>query len=218
VLAEELDLGTPVIVLEPSCASVFLDELQNLFPNTERARRLREQTQLFGEFLMSEGVPLPPLSGRALLHGHCHHKSLGVLDRDKGLLRTMGMDVSVPDSGCCGMAGSFGFEQDKYEVSVACGERVLLPAVRAASPDTIIVSDGFSCREQISQLTDRTALHTAEVLRYAIGQDQTHGRRIEDGIAAGRNTAVRNSMRRTLALAVGSLAAVTAEWILRRHK
>ncbi|MEO8352568.1 MAG: FAD-binding oxidoreductase, partial [Chthoniobacteraceae bacterium] len=99
--------------------------------------------------------------------GHCHQKSVLNMACETDLLKKVGLDCDVPDTGCCGMAGSFGFEADKYEVSKACGERVLLPAVRAAGKDTLIIADGFSCREQIEQLTDRHALHTAQVLKMA---------------------------------------------------
>jgi Fe-S oxidoreductase len=87
---------------------------------------------------------------------------------DRELLARLGLDFEVLDSGCCGMAGAFGFEADHYEVSVACAERALLPAVRSASPDTLLLADGFSCREQISQLTGRGTLHLAEVVRGAL--------------------------------------------------
>jgi Fe-S oxidoreductase len=107
-----------------------------------------------------------------LLHGHCHHKALMTLTDEEALLRSMGVELNSPDSGCCGMAGSFGFERDKYQMSRAIGERVLLPAVREAAPETLIVSDGFSCREQIAQLAGRRAFHLAEILKLAATQSQ----------------------------------------------
>jgi FAD/FMN-containing dehydrogenase/Fe-S oxidoreductase len=168
-LGDAIDAGTPVVVLEPSCASVFRDELRNLFPTDARARRLSHQTVLLSELL--ESGPLthepPRLTGRVLLHGHCHQKALMKMGHAETVLRKMGLTVSVPDSGCCGMAGAFGFEADKFAISQAIGERVLLPAVRATSPDTLIVADGFSCREQIRQATGRRAMHLAEVLAVA---------------------------------------------------
>jgi len=91
-------------------------------------------------------------------------------DRDEELLHKLGLDFKVVDSGCCGMAGAFGFEKDHYEVSIACGERVLLPEVRESSKDTLLIADGFSCREQIRQTTNRVALHTAQVLEMAVKQ------------------------------------------------
>jgi Fe-S oxidoreductase len=149
---------------------VFRDELTNLFPNNERATRLRNQTFLLSEILESRSVAYrpPPLARRVLLHGHCHHKAIMTLGPEESLLRRMGADVKSPDSGCCGMAGAFGFEAEKYSVSQAVGERVLLPAVRQADADTVIVSDGFSCREQIRQATGRHAIHLADALDLAL--------------------------------------------------
>ena len=159
----------PIVVLEPSCASVFRDELRNLFPNDARAMRLRSQTFLLSELLESGRVSYQPprLAKRVLLHGHCHQKALMKMGHDESLLRKTGVTVDAPDSGCCGMAGAFGFEADKFEISQAIGERVLLPAVRKASDETLIVADGFSCREQIEQATGRRPLHLAEVLKLA---------------------------------------------------
>ena len=114
---------------------------------------------------------------KALVQGHCHHKSLLRFDDEKSVLKKLGLDDTILASGCCGMAGSFGFENDKYKVSVDIGERVLLPAVRNAQPQALIVADGFSCREQIAQDTDRQALHLAEVIRMA----QTDGSPVHDG-------------------------------------
>ncbi len=170
VLGEQIDAGLPIVVLEPSCASVFRDELQNLFPAEERASRLRRQTFLLSEFLErhAPGYQPPQLSGKVLLHGHCHHKALMKMNDEESLLRKMGADLQSLDSGCCGMAGPFGFERDKFAVSQAVGERVLLPAVRSAAQDTLIVSDGFSCREQIFQATGRKAVHLAEAMRIAL--------------------------------------------------
>ena len=168
-LAGAIDAGTPIVVLEPSCASVFRDELRNLFPLDPRARRLSAQTVLLSELLGSPSSTYEPprLVGRVLLHGHCHQKALIKMDHTQTLLRKTGLAVDTPDSGCCGMAGAFGFEADKFAVSQAIGERVLLPAVRAAAADTLIIADGFSCREQIRQATARRAMHLAEVLAIA---------------------------------------------------
>jgi hypothetical protein len=101
------------------------------------------------------------------VHGHCHDKAVLNFDCEKQLLKEMGVELECPDTGCCGMAGGFGFEQEHVGVSLACGERVLLPQVRAAAKETLIVADGFSCREQIRQTTDRKALHLAQVLKMA---------------------------------------------------
>jgi len=169
-LRPQIRAGVPVVGLEPSCVSVFRDELPNLRPNDPDAERLARQTRLLSEFLADEGIAPPQMAGRALLHGHCHDRSvLTGQDHEADLLRAMGLEVEVLDSGCCGMAGSFGFEAgEHYDVSVKAGERVLLPRTREAAPETLIVADGYSCREQIAQQTDRQALHVADVLRLAL--------------------------------------------------
>ncbi|HZP88061.1 MAG TPA: FAD-binding and (Fe-S)-binding domain-containing protein [Burkholderiales bacterium] len=172
VLDADIRAGTPIVGLEPACVSVFREELPNLFANDEQAKRLSEQVRLFSELLDSRGDEFQPprLAKRALVHAHCHHKAVLKTDAEVRVLRKLGLDFQMPDSGCCGMAGSFGFERDKYEVSMRCGERVLLPAVRNADRDTLIIADGFSCREQIAQSAGRRALHLAQVLREAYTQ------------------------------------------------
>jgi len=168
-MREHLDAGTPIVVLEPSCLAVFRDELVNLFPDDQTAKRLCAQTFLLSEFLRKARADFhPTLRRRVMLHGHCHHKAIATLADEEALLRAMEVDLEPLDSGCCGMAGSFGFEAEHYDVSQRVGELVLLPAVRRAAADTLIVADGFSCREQIAQSTNRGALHLAEVLQIAL--------------------------------------------------
>ena len=169
-LGAQIDAGVPMVVLEPSCASVFRDELRNLFPSDARATKLRSQTFLLSEFLErhAPNYQLSRLSQKVLLHGHCHHKSLMGMTAEESVLRKTGADLQSVDSGCCGMAGPFGFEREKYEVSQAVGERVLLPAVRNTPESALIVSDGFSCREQILQSTGRRAIHLAEALQLGL--------------------------------------------------
>jgi Fe-S oxidoreductase len=170
VLAAEIASGVPLVVLEPSCAAVFRDELLNLFPNDPRAQKLSRQTFLLSEFLEKKATnfSLPKLSRKALLHGHCHHKSIMKMNDEEAVLKKMGVDFHAPAPGCCGMAGSFGFEKEKFEVSLAIGELELLPAVRNAPPDSLIIADGFSCREQISQCAGRDALHLSQVIQMAL--------------------------------------------------
>ena len=162
--------GIPVVGIEPSCLAVFRDELVEMFPDDDDARRLSENAFTLGELLSASAGDFDPprLQRHALMHGHCHHKSIMGTDGELELLRRMGLELQTPETGCCGMAGSFGFEAEKYDVSVACGERVLLPAVREAAESSLIVADGFSCREQIRQHTDREALHLAQVLQLAL--------------------------------------------------
>ena len=166
-LAPQLAAGIPVVVLEPSCASVFRDELPNLLPHDPRAARLRDQTLLLSEFLVQHAPAYRPprIAGKMIVHGHCHHRATMGMQDEMQLLRASGADVQLLDSGCCGMAGPFGFERDKYAISQILAERVLLPAVRLAEQTgTIIVSDGFSCSEQITQNTAAKPRHLAEVL------------------------------------------------------
>jgi Fe-S oxidoreductase len=170
-LEPEIEAGIPIVGLEPSCVAVFRDELINLFPHDARAQALSKRTFLLSEFLENHVKPnatLPQLPRRALLHGHCHHKSIMKMTAEESLLRRVGIDFTAPAPGCCGMAGSFGFERDKYAVSQAIGELELLPAVRSAPDAWLIIADGFSCREQIAQGTHRQALHVAEVLQLAL--------------------------------------------------
>ena len=169
-LREEIRAGTPVVWIEPSCVAVFKDELTKLWPTDEDARRLKGQTFHFGEFLSeyAEGWDPPQLHRSARLHGHCHQKATGGTGPDAKLLGTMGLEVEELDAGCCGMAGGWGYERGHYDVSAACAERVLLPKVREASPGTVLVADGFSCRSQIEQAgTGRRALHLAQVVALA---------------------------------------------------
>lgn len=170
-LKTEIRDGTKIVVLEPSCCSVFRDEMGNLFPNDEDAKRLSQQVFLLSEFLAKHapGYKPPKLRRNALLHGHCHHKSIMKMEDEEAILKEMGVDFFSPDSGCCGMAGAFGFEEgEHYDVAMKCGERVLLPEVRTVSDDTLVIADGFSCREQVSQTTDRVPLHLAQVIQMAI--------------------------------------------------
>jgi len=167
-LAQEIDAGLPIIFLEPSCASVFKDELLQFFPNDPRAQRMSRQVWLLADFLSAKAPNFAAgrLTGvQILLHGHCHHKAVfGGPASEIALLRQAGAVVEQTQAGCCGMAGPFGFEADKFEVSKAIAQDGLLPAVNAAAPETIIVADGFSCREQIEQLGHRQAMHFAEAM------------------------------------------------------
>jgi Fe-S oxidoreductase len=169
-LQPQITAGMPIVGLEPSCVAVFRDELLNLFPNDEHARRLSKQTFLLSEFLERkvEYYQLPQLQRKALVQGHCHHKAIMRMGAEEAVLKKLGLDFEVLDSSCCGMAGIFGFEKAHYDVSIKCGERVLLPAVRNAAKDTLIIANGFRCQEQIAQTTDRQALHLAQVIQMAL--------------------------------------------------
>jgi FAD/FMN-containing dehydrogenase/Fe-S oxidoreductase len=165
-LTPQLTAGTPIVVLEPSCASVFRDELTNLLPNDPRAAKLRDQTLLLSEFLVKHAPNYKPpqIDRKIIVHGHCHHHATMSMHDEMKILRATGADVQLLDSGCCGMAGPFGFEEDKYALSQKLGERVLLPAVRREAAQSIIVTNGFSCAEQITQNTNAKPMHLAELL------------------------------------------------------
>ncbi|MCA9972111.1 MAG: FAD-binding oxidoreductase [Anaerolineales bacterium] len=222
-LRPQIRAGLPLIGLEPSCTAAFRDELRNLFPHDEDARRLSGQTHTLAEFLQQK-VPdyAPPrLPRQALLHGHCHHAAVMGMEAETKLLRRMDLDVELLDSGCCGMAGNFGFEAgEKYDVSLAVGEQVLLPAVRRAATDRLIVADGFSCREQIAQTTTRRALHTAQVLK--MGLDMAHNGTLPPGaypetryVTEEDRTGNRTAVAMLAAAMLGLLAAVS--WLWRRR-
>ncbi|KAA9041785.1 FAD-binding oxidoreductase [Ginsengibacter hankyongi] len=177
VLKDEIRDGVPIVGLEPSCIAVFRDELHNLFPHNEEAKRLSQQVFTLAEFLEKKApdFKIPQLKSKAIIQGHCHHKAIMKIDADKRLLKRTGLDFEVLDSGCCGMAGYFGYEKgEHYDVSIGAGERVLLPAVRTAGKETFIIADGFSCREQIAQETDRKGLHLAQVLQMALREKDSH--------------------------------------------
>ncbi len=230
-LLPAIEAGIPIVVLEPSCAAVFRDELTNLFPKDERAQALSQQVFLLSEFLEkhAKDFPLPSLARRALIHGHCHHKAIMKMTAEESVLQRMGIDFTAPSPGCCGMAGAFGFEKEKYEVSKAIGELELLPAVRKAPTDWLIVADGFSCREQIAQETDRQALHLAEVLQMALRETTQSPEGIplfeaapqhypEDAWVRPREAAILRSMKRTGLAVAGIAAGAALLWNLaKRH-
>jgi Fe-S oxidoreductase len=176
-MAPHIEAGLPFVFLEPSCASVFKDEMLELFPNDPRAQRLSRQVWLLADFLAAKApefaanfVPGRLQGAHILLHGHCHHKAVfGGPASEIALLRQAGATVEPIQAGCCGMAGPFGFEADKFEVSKTIANDGLLPALQSAGPTAIVVADGFSCREQIGQLAHVKALHFVEVLARACG-------------------------------------------------
>jgi FAD/FMN-containing dehydrogenase/Fe-S oxidoreductase len=166
----ELDEGVPIIGLEPSCVSVFRDELLNLFPGDPYAIKLSKATMTLSELIAAEGerFHLPQLHRKAVVQGHCHHNAIMRFEKEEAVMKKLGLELDHPDSGCCGMAGAFGFEEKNYELSMRLGERSILPHVRAAAADTLVIADGFSCREQIAQSTGREAMHLAQVLQMAL--------------------------------------------------
>ncbi len=171
-----VERGLPIVGVEPSCLLTLRDEYGVLFDASE-TRALAERAMLLEEFLSSEkqsgrlNLSLQPLSSnKALLHGHCHQKAHGVMTSVEEVLRWIpGLHVERIESGCCGMAGSFGYEERHYDISMKMAELDLLPAVRQADPDAWIVADGTSCRSQILHGTGRQAVHVARVLEQALG-------------------------------------------------
>jgi len=162
--------GLPVVGLEPSCIFSFRDEIPTMMRD-ERATRIADQVVLFEEFLAREAgagrltLPLSPLHGSVVLHGHCHQKAFGAMGAVEAALRLIpDIEVETIESSCCGMAGSFGYHAETIDASLAMGELSLLPAVRKAPADAILVADGTSCRHQIKDGTGREAVHAARVL------------------------------------------------------
>jgi FAD/FMN-containing dehydrogenase/Fe-S oxidoreductase len=166
-MIEVIEPGVPLVVLEPACLSVFRDELKQLLPGDARAAEISQQATSLGELLQRRGWAPPRREGQALLHGHCHQKALGGNAADAGLLRAAGLEVQSPDTGCCGMAGSFGLKREFDAASRRIADLVLLPKLRGTAPQSLVVADGFSCREQIEGLGGRRTLHLAEVLARA---------------------------------------------------
>jgi FAD/FMN-containing dehydrogenase/Fe-S oxidoreductase len=226
-LRPQIRAGVPLVGVEPSCLAVFRDELRQMLPHDEDAKRLAEQSFTLAE-LLDRHAPhfeVPRLEAGALVQRHCHHYAVMGFDADRRRLKRIGLDVEVLNSGCCGMAGSFGFEAgDHYDVSVKEGERVLLPRIREAPAGTVLVADGFSCRTQIEQGSGRRALHLAEVLRLAMHADEVGlggDRRPEaandalDRRAAGSRPGA--TRRRALAVAGAGVAVAGAyRWWTRR--
>jgi FAD/FMN-containing dehydrogenase/Fe-S oxidoreductase len=163
----------PIVVLEPSCFAVFRDEARSLSHDRPFARALAERAVLFDSFVTEhfERGELPPLPGEALVHLHCHQQAISGTEPTTRALSAARLNAHILDAGCCGMAGSFGYDRAHYRVSVDVGERMLLPAVRKATAETTVIADGFSCREQIHQLTGRQAYHFAEVVARALGSE-----------------------------------------------
>jgi Fe-S oxidoreductase len=160
-----VERGIPIVGLEPSCILTLRDDYQKLLPNDDRIQKLAEATRLFEEALLELDAQLPLGEGApVLLHGHCHQKALvGTGPTEEVLALAPGTEVEVVDSGCCGMAGFWGYEQGHYDVSIKMGERRLFPAVREAN-ESVVIAPGTSCREQILGGTERRAQHPAQYL------------------------------------------------------
>jgi Fe-S oxidoreductase len=177
-MRNEIRQGTPLVGMEPSCLAVFRDETVKILPHDEDAKRLHQNSFHWAEFFEKHNVSVPKLDGNAIVWGHCHHKATGGITPEMNLLKErMGMDAEEAKGGCCGLAGSWGFETGKFQISMQCGEIGLLPAARTADPSTVIVANGFSCKTQLEQSgVGRQALHSAELMRLArkLGTPRIH--------------------------------------------
>ncbi len=214
-LRDDIRRGTSVVGLEPSCVSVFRDELCNLFPHDEDAKRLKLQTYTLAEFLEKEAKDFhyPQLKQTALVHGHCHHHAIMKMDKEEEVLKKIGLDYKVMDSGCCGMAGYFGYEKgEHYEVGLASANRVLLPTIKKADERTLIIADGFSCREMIEQESPRKGMHLAQVLQKALREqnhpltEQIPEKRYVDGMKLKGGKAKKTRMMALLGLTLIAIA------------
>jgi FAD/FMN-containing dehydrogenase/Fe-S oxidoreductase len=214
-LAPYLRRGVKVVGLEPSCTAVFRSDARELMPGDRDVQRLHDQTVTLAELLHhhTDGWQPPPVGGQAIAQTHCHQHAIMGYDADQAVLKEAGVDVDVLDSGCCGLAGNFGFEAGHYEVSTACAERVLLPVVRDVAADSFVLADGFSCRTQIEQAdTGRTPVHLAEILAGGLrGEPPRPERPAQPGAAEYARLG-------TLVAAAAGAGAATTTVLARRRK
>ncbi|MGC1870378.1 MAG: FAD-binding and (Fe-S)-binding domain-containing protein [Acidobacteriaceae bacterium] len=215
LLQEEIRNGTPLVGMEPSCLAVFRDELIKMLPNNQDAQRLNQNCFHWAEFFKKNNLEVPKLDAKAVVWGHCHHKATGGLDSEMELLKEkMGLDAKEAKGGCCGLAGSWGFEDGKYDISMQCGEIGFLPAARNADKATLIIANGFSCKTQLEESSvERGALHVAEVMGIArkLAAPTIHGGLPERMRAPKPQPPKSVKMARTAAtVAVGSAAVIAA--------
>jgi Fe-S oxidoreductase len=212
VLREPVRAGIPVVGMEPSCLAVFKDELTKILPHDDDAARLAGNAYHFGEFFRAFDVTPPRFAddqaAQAVLWGHCHHRATGGVGSEQRVLEQMGVSTESVVGGCCGLAGSWGFEDGKWQISLDCGEQAFLPAARSAPAEAVVVANGFSCQTQLQQAPgtgSRQALHLAQVMALARQGKGTGARRRD----AGARPAPRLSTRlaRTAPVALAALAA-----------
>ncbi|WP_217211517.1 FAD-binding and (Fe-S)-binding domain-containing protein [Streptomyces sp. AC550_RSS872] len=205
-LAGHLRDGGLVVGLEPSCTAVFRSDAGELFPGDRDVRRLADQTVTLSELLTGhtpgyEPPQVPARTARAVAQVHCHQHAVLGWEADEKLLRRAGVDAERLDSGCCGLAGNFGFEQGHVDVSRACAERVLLPRLREEAADTVVLADGFSCRTQIHEFDSggHEGVHLAELLASALPVSEVAG--VAYGVAPGARPTPPGRRARALASA-----------------
>jgi FAD/FMN-containing dehydrogenase/Fe-S oxidoreductase len=208
-LRPEIRDGVDVVGLEPSCVDVFRDELVNMLPHDEDAKRLSKQTFSFVEFLTERLDWQPPtLQAQAVVQGHCHHRAAEkTMSHDRELLDRLGLDYEILDTGCCGMAGSFGYHAgEHYDVSVAVARHSLLPKLEHVGESTLVIADGFSCRGQIEQLDGRQPLHVAQVVQRALRESGRTGPEKAEPAATARGRGLLLAGAVVGALALGAVA------------
>jgi FAD/FMN-containing dehydrogenase/Fe-S oxidoreductase len=220
-LAEHVRAGGLVVGLEPSCTAVFRADMVELFPDDHDALRLADHTVTLAELLRehTDGWSPPPLERQVLAQAHCHHHAVMGYDTDMALLRDMGADAEHLAAGCCGLAGNFGFQPGHFQVSRDCAERVLLPRVRDAADDAVVLADGFSCRTQVEQLGGgRTPVHLAELLRAGLHGDPARDGVRPDAAYAARPAVPSRPVRAAALAGVGAVAAAVpaVAWALAR--
>jgi FAD/FMN-containing dehydrogenase/Fe-S oxidoreductase len=221
VLRDDIRAGTPIVGMEPSCLAVFKDELAGMLPHDEDAQRLARCAHHWSEFFEHYDVEVPRAVRQALLWGHCHHKATGGTDPEQRLLERMGLEVEPVNGGCCGLAGSWGFEEGKHDISMACGEQALLPAVRNAADETVVIANGFSCKTQIEQAdVGRRALHVAQVMQLARQRGRTGytGGLPEEGYYGPKPPVPKDIKRKRSAAAVAGAALVGALLVSSRRR
>jgi FAD/FMN-containing dehydrogenase/Fe-S oxidoreductase len=213
-LREHARAGTPIVGMEPSCLAVFKDELVKLLPHDDDARRVADNSYHFGEFFDTFDVEPPRFEpgdpAAATLWGHCHHRATGGVESEQRVLERMGVDTRSVVGGCCGLAGSWGFEDGKWQISLDCGEQAFLPAARETGPDAVVVANGFSCQTQLEQApgSQRRALHLAEVMSLARRGEGTGADRSAAGGRPVPSLGVR--LARTVPFAVLGLGGLAA--------
>jgi len=213
-LKRSIETGTPMVALEPSCLAVFRDEMLDLRPHDEDAKRLHGQVFTLAEFLTRQDYQPPSLHEDVVVHGHCHQKAIVSLDAEKKLFKAMGVNAEILDDGCCGMAGSFGFEEHKYDLSMKVYEHQLGPHLRKLPSERVVLADGFSCKTQIEQATGRRPLHLAQLLRRAKRGSPLDGR---NDILLEERSHDSSRLRKSGAMLLGGLAfGFAASYFVRR--
>ena len=218
-LEKPIMYGMPIVGMEPSCMAVFADELINLFPDDERAQRLKKQAYMLDDFLQKIEYEPPKIEGKALIQGHCHQAAVFGIESQKAVLERMGVQASIMDSGCCGLAGSFGFEEDKYDLSMKIAHRAMVPQIEESSPGTFIVANGFSCHTQITETTSRKPLHLAQVIQMGLKKQENEEtiRALERGEMPGSLRKIFTPERVAQVRVTSSRYAAQAAGLAKRH-